>query len=116
MSTYQGLVNEGATCYLNSLIQTLYMTYEFRENVYAYQYIFIYLDMIQKKFQKKIVFLINYKNCLLIFKSRINHPILVVFWKVFNGLMLKPSNSMMSNSFAENFSKPLKRHIKTLHG
>jgi ubiquitin C-terminal hydrolase len=27
---YQGLVNEGATCYLNSLLQTLYMTYEFR--------------------------------------------------------------------------------------
>lgn len=34
--TYQGLVNEGATCYLNSLLQTLYMTYEFRCNVYAF--------------------------------------------------------------------------------
>ena len=33
---YQGLVNEGATCYLNSLLQTLFMTHEFRENIYAY--------------------------------------------------------------------------------
>ena len=33
---YQGLVNEGATCYLNSLLQTLFMTAEFRQNVYDY--------------------------------------------------------------------------------
>lgn len=38
MATFQGLVNEGATCYLNSLLQTLYMTYEFRQNVYTYMY------------------------------------------------------------------------------
>ncbi len=35
-SIYQGMINEGSTCYLNSLIQTLFMTPEFRRNVYAY--------------------------------------------------------------------------------
>jgi ubiquitin carboxyl-terminal hydrolase 7 len=39
MSNYNGLVNEGATCYLNSLLQTLFMTYEFRQNVYNYMYL-----------------------------------------------------------------------------
>ena len=32
-----GLVNSGATCYLNSLLQSLYMTREFRELVFAWQ-------------------------------------------------------------------------------
>lgn len=36
MSKYRGLVNEGSTCYLNSLLQTLFMTPEFRKNVYNY--------------------------------------------------------------------------------
>ena len=35
---YRGLINEGSTCYLNSLIQTLFMTPEFRTNVYSYVY------------------------------------------------------------------------------
>ena len=34
---YMGLTNQGATCYLNSLIQTLYMSPEFREAVYQYE-------------------------------------------------------------------------------
>ena len=33
-----GLVNQGATCYLNSLLQTLYMAPEFRRGVYEWQY------------------------------------------------------------------------------
>lgn len=32
---YVGLSNQGATCYLNSLLQTLYMTEEFREALFA---------------------------------------------------------------------------------
>lgn len=35
---YKGLQNQGATCYLNSLIQTLYMTPEFREILYSWNY------------------------------------------------------------------------------
>ncbi len=33
---YVGLVNQAMTCYLNSLIQTLYMTPEFRNAIYEY--------------------------------------------------------------------------------
>ena len=35
---YIGLGNQGATCYLNSAIQTLYMTPEFRKNIYGWTY------------------------------------------------------------------------------
>lgn len=34
---YVGLVNQAMTCYLNSLIQTLYMTPEFRNAIYRWQ-------------------------------------------------------------------------------
>ena len=34
----RGLLNQGATCYLNSLTQTLFMTPEFRRLVYLWQY------------------------------------------------------------------------------
>lgn len=34
---YRGLVNQAMTCYLNSLLQTLYMTPEFRRALYNYQ-------------------------------------------------------------------------------
>ena len=33
-STYNGLVNEGTTCYINSLLQTLFMNRAFRRAVY----------------------------------------------------------------------------------
>ena len=33
-SRFVGLSNQGATCYMNSLLQTLYMTPEFRDGVY----------------------------------------------------------------------------------
>lgn len=33
-SKFTGLSNQGATCYMNSLLQSLYMTPEFREGVY----------------------------------------------------------------------------------
>ena len=38
MKTYLGLSNQGATCYMNSAIQTLYMTPEFRKSVYEWRY------------------------------------------------------------------------------
>ncbi|VDN29894.1 unnamed protein product [Gongylonema pulchrum] len=35
---YVGLVNQAMTCYLNSLIQTLYMTPEFRNAIYRWRF------------------------------------------------------------------------------
>jgi len=35
---FVGLYNQGATCYLNSLIQSLYMTIEFRYGVYMWDF------------------------------------------------------------------------------
>jgi len=37
-SGYVGLSNQGATCYMNSLIQTLYMTPEFRAALYGWSF------------------------------------------------------------------------------
>ena len=35
---YIGLQNQGSTCYLNSLIQSLFMTPEFRYNIFQWKY------------------------------------------------------------------------------
>ena len=35
---FVGLSNQGATCYMNSLLQTLYMTPDFRNEIYKWQY------------------------------------------------------------------------------
>lgn len=35
---YVGLVNQAMTCYLNSLLQALYMTPEFRQALYNWEY------------------------------------------------------------------------------
>jgi ubiquitin carboxyl-terminal hydrolase 47 len=35
---FVGLSNQGATCYMNSLLQTLYMTPEFRAALYKWNY------------------------------------------------------------------------------
>jgi uncharacterized UBP type Zn finger protein len=38
-SGYVGLINQAMTCYLNSLLQTLYMTPEFRNAIYRWKFI-----------------------------------------------------------------------------
>lgn len=35
---YTGLENQGATCYLNSLLQSLFMCHEFREKIFSFDY------------------------------------------------------------------------------
>jgi ubiquitin carboxyl-terminal hydrolase 47 len=35
---FVGLSNQGATCYLNSLLQTLFMSPEFRHRIYQWEY------------------------------------------------------------------------------
>ena len=36
--SYAGLSNQGATCYMNSMLQTLFMTPEFRQQIYNWKY------------------------------------------------------------------------------
>lgn len=38
MTGYVGLVNQAMTCYLNSLLQALYMTPEFRNALYKWEF------------------------------------------------------------------------------
>jgi ubiquitin carboxyl-terminal hydrolase 47 len=38
VSGYVGLVNQAMTCYLNSLLQALYMTPEFRNALYKWEF------------------------------------------------------------------------------
>jgi len=52
---YVGLSNQGATCYMNSLLQTLFMTPEFRRGIYEWQFaihlIFIFLKLFFEYFK-----------------------------------------------------------------
>ena len=34
---FKGLQNQGATCYMNSLLQALYMTPDFRQMIYKWK-------------------------------------------------------------------------------
>lgn len=44
---YLGLSNIGATCYMNSVLSTLFMTPEFRRGIYLWKYIY-HLNRYQK--------------------------------------------------------------------
>lgn len=37
-SGFAGLLNQGATCYMNSLLQTLFNTSRFRQRLYEWTY------------------------------------------------------------------------------
>ena len=45
---YNGLSNQGATCYLNSLLQSLFMTPEFRNALYRYDFFSRILEISHK--------------------------------------------------------------------
>ena len=55
---YLGLSNIGATCYMNSVLSTLFMTPEFRRGIYLWKYIYhlkldtkrMYMVMIRTQF------------------------------------------------------------------
>ncbi|CAI5440578.1 unnamed protein product [Caenorhabditis angaria] len=51
---YVGLVNQAMTCYLNSLVQSLYMTPEFRNAMYEWEYISSGKNIAQKKGESSI--------------------------------------------------------------
>lgn len=61
--SFQGLVNEGATCYLNSLLQTLFMTHEFRENIYSYVYALAHPATTLAKSQRGTAFPSSCRSC-----------------------------------------------------
>lgn len=114
--TYQGLVNEGATCYLNSLLQTLFMTHQFRENIYSYLYLTLHSGMIHEKLQKRIAFPSNYRSCLSICKHNRNRASLVICCEASSGRRHKLSSSTMCNNSVESFSMQLRFPIRIPFG
>lgn len=55
---YRGLVNQAMTCYLNSLIQTLYMTPEFRNALYKWKFDYTEDENLSIPYQLQHLFLL----------------------------------------------------------
>ena len=51
-SEYVGLVNQAMTCYLNSMLQTLFMTPEFRNAIYRFLFCYKWINIIKLKESK----------------------------------------------------------------
>lgn len=60
---YVGLVNQAMTCYLNSLLQALYMTPEFRNALYNWEFDGLQLESKSIPFQLQKLFLNLQVNC-----------------------------------------------------
>lgn len=116
MSEYKGLINEGSTCYLNSLLQTLFMTPEFRENVYQYVYMVYNADMIKRKYQLGTVYPINCRNFLSCWRLPQKQSEPRGYLKVFNGIKWILFNNMMCSNFVGSCSKLFKKPLRVQIG
>lgn len=78
--------------------------------------IFIIKGMTKERYQQRIVFHINCKNCLLCFSLIRLQFTQKDSWKVFNGIKLTLFNSMTFSNSVECYFKHFKRLLKVLIG
>lgn len=71
---YVGLVNQAMTCYLNSLLQALYMTPEFRNALYNWEYQGSEKDeALSIPYELQKLFLNLQVKCLILFTIEFHH-------------------------------------------